>query len=390
MLDGAAAAAYTAPVVVSHAGAHTFTVTVTDSLGRTATATSTWTITGVTGQPIAPTAVINLAGNLSSGTAYIGAVTATIAAADAGGPGVATVQYALDAGQLTPYTGAGIVVSTLGTHTLNVTVTDTAGNIGTATRTWSQISSPDHTKPTGTITLAGTLNGSTYKGLVTVTITGNDGPNGSGIGSINYTLDGAAQPAQPNQNSYTFPVASAGTHTVVATVTDMAGNVSTAVTKTWIQTITATQGSDVLVSSADQALLQQPTARLVFSASNDAGAVPAKQFTFTNTTGHAIAVSNIAISGANAGSFGLAGGQATSFTLAPGGSTTVSVVFHPSAPTGCPTGAPGTPTSTMIGNNVAQVATLTYTTNDGPPAQRLGRPVRRQRLLPGRKRRASV
>ena len=214
MLDGAAAAPYTAPVVVSSVGAHTVSVTITDGLGRTANATSSWTITTVSGRPGAPTAVIDLAGSLSSGTAYVGPVTATITAAEVGGPGVASVQYALDAGQLTPYTG-GILVSALGTHTLNVTVTDTSGNIGTATRTSSQISSPDHTKPTASISLSGLLNGGTYKGLVSVTITGNDGPTGSGIGSIGYTLDGAAQPAQANQNAYTFTVASAGSHTVV-------------------------------------------------------------------------------------------------------------------------------------------------------------------------------
>src|SRR5207237_1938792 len=132
------------------------------------------------GQPVLPTAVINLTGNLSSGTAYVGGVTATVVAADSGGPGIATVQYALDAGTLTPYTG-GILVASLGVHTLSVTVTDTAGNIGTATRTWSQITGPDHTKPTATITLAGPLNGSTYKGLVKVTVAGNDVATGSGI-----------------------------------------------------------------------------------------------------------------------------------------------------------------------------------------------------------------
>jgi hypothetical protein len=361
VLDGAAAKAYTAPLVVAAVGAHKLAVTVTDTLNRTATATSTWTSQSLQGQPIVPTATISLAGNLSAGTAYIGAVNATIVAADAGGPGVASVQYALDAGTLTPYTGGNIVVNALGTHTLHVTVTDTAGAIGTATRTWGQISMADHTPPTGTISLSGSLIGGTnYSGVVSVTITGDDGAGGSGVGSISYTLDGGAAQAYAGA----FAVASSGSHKVVATVTDMSGNQSAAISKSWTQQAVAGGTADILVSSADQATLGLPNARLVFSASNDTGAVPAKQFSFTNTSHTALAVANIAIGGTNPGSYGLAPGQATSFNLAAGATALVSVVFHPSAPTGCPFGALGTPTSTLIGSNVDQVATLTYTTND--------------------------
>ena len=41
------------------------------------------------------------------------------------------------------------------------------------------------------------------------------------------------------------------------------------------------------------------------------------------------------------------------------------MVFQPSAPTNCPHGAAGSGTDMLIGENVVQTATLTYTTNDG-------------------------
>ncbi|BEP12378.1 hypothetical protein acdb102_06890 [Acidothermaceae bacterium B102] len=352
-LDGAAAKSYTAPLVVSTTGVHSLLVTVTDTAGRTASATSSWTISSLQAQPVLPTAVVTLVGTLSTGSNYIGNVSFSIAASDVGGPGVASVSYTLDSDVVVPYTGGSVVSTAMHAHTLTVTVTDTAGTIGTVVTTWSQTASVDKTPPTGSISLSGSLvSGSTYSGAVTVTI--NSADAGSGVGSVTYTLDGAP-------GTYTGPlsVVASGSHTLVATITDIALNHIT-VTRTWTQQPIAGGGSDIVVSSADQATLGLPTARLVFSSYiGNATAVPAKQFTFTNTTNKTLAVSNIAIGGTNPGSYGLA--SASSFSLAPGGSALVSVVFHPVAPSGCPTPAD----TTAIGTNVAQVATLTYTTNDG-------------------------
>ena len=358
-LDHAAAKAYTAPVVVSSVGAHTLVATVTDGLGRTATATSTWTTSSLQAQAVLPTAVINLVGTASTGTSYIGAVTASIVAADAGGPGVASVAYTFDTTSSIPYAGGPIASPNLGPHTISVTVTDNAGNIGTATRTWSQLSKADTTKPTGTVTLTGSLVGTSYSGAVTVTLAGQD--TGSGVGSIAYTLDGAA--AVPY--STPFSVAAPGSHTVVATITDLAGNVGTA-TKTWSQTAIVGGSTDIVVSSADQATLGMANARLVYSTNQaNSNPVAAKQFTFTNTTHTAVSVTSLTIGGTNPDSYHLAAGQATSFTIAPGGSALVSVVFQPTLPTNCPHGAMGSGTDLLIGANVVQTATLTYTTNDG-------------------------
>jgi hypothetical protein len=359
VLDGAAAKPYTAPVVVSTVGAHTFSVTVKDSLGRSATASSTWTISSLHGQPVPPTAVIDLAGTPSTGTTFIGAVTATITASDAGGPGIASVMYTFDSTSSIPYAGP-ITSPNLGPHTISVMVTDLDGNVGTATRTWSQVSKPDTTKPTGSITIAGSLSNNVYVGSVSVTLSGSD--SGSGVGSITYTLDGGAAIAYTEP----FSVAAPGSHTVVETVTDLAGNFATT-SKTWNQKAVVGGSGDLVVSSADQATLGMPNARLVFSTNQaNANPVPARQFTVTNATASkTITVTSLSIGGANPGSYHFATGQAQSFTLAPGGSALVSVVFQPSAPTNCPHGAAGSGTDTLIGDNVVQTATLTYTTNDG-------------------------
>ncbi|MCA1656930.1 MAG: hypothetical protein LC713_04360, partial [Actinobacteria bacterium] len=67
--------------------------------------------------------------------------------------------------------------------------------------------------PTGTSTTQGT-----YSGDVTVTISASD--TGSGLRSLTYRLDSG--PSQPYTNA--FVVASEGSHAVVATATDHAGN----------------------------------------------------------------------------------------------------------------------------------------------------------------------
>jgi hypothetical protein len=56
---------------------------------------------------------------------------------------------------------------------------------------------------------------------------------------------------------------------------------------------------------------------------------PARSFIVKNVGSKNLVVTDITISGAQAGSFRLASGQARSFTLAPGASTGVSVVFRP-------------------------------------------------------------
>ncbi|BEP13260.1 hypothetical protein acdb102_15710 [Acidothermaceae bacterium B102] len=227
VLDSDPSAPYTVPVVVTGTGPHTLTVTATDNQGNSTTTAKSWT--QQTPDTTNPTASVTLGGN-KLGATYLGDVTATLAAADeAGGSGLASATYVLDAASAKPV-GDPVVVSAAGNHTLTVTATDYAGNTATATQTWtSQL--VDNTNPTVSLALSGALySGTTYGGNVTVTATAADNAGGSGLAPTTYVLDGASA-------TYSAPVVvtTTGPHTLTVTATDNQGNTATA-TKTWSQT----------------------------------------------------------------------------------------------------------------------------------------------------------
>ena len=346
-LDGAAAATYAgAAFTVSALGNHSVTVTVTDNAGNVGTATKAWT------QQAAdvgnPTAAVTLSGT-QSGSNYTSDVTASVAATPTAQSGIKSVTYSLDGGAETPYT-APIVVTTHQTHELDVTVTDQQDHFGSATKTWTQTSTgPDHTPPTIAIDLFGTGSAGNYTGDVTVTGSAND--TGSGVASLQYNLDGGGY------RDYTAPFTVTGLsgHSVTFKAIDVQNNQAT-LTKTWTQT--AGTSLPLAVTSDDQATLGLKTARLVFSSYRGGPATAARLFTLTNTTAGTINVSGISIGGADASSFRLSTGQATSFALAGGASATVSVEFHATDPTGCPSSA-----SPYAIGNVNRNATLLLNTD---------------------------
>lgn len=108
----------------------------------------------------------------------------------------------------------------------------------------------------------------------------------------------------------------------------------------------------------DDAVLAEGGARLVFSAVQGQPLPPARAFTVTNNGDGAATVSGLAISGTGASSYGLAADQPTSFTVPAHGSATVSVAFHPTAPTNCP----GDIYAISDSN---RDATLSFATSDG-------------------------
>jgi plastocyanin len=81
----------------------------------------------------------------------------------------------------------------------------------------------DQTAPTTTASLDPPLPGvgGTYAGPVTVTLAADDGPDGSGVDVIRYSLDGGA--AQEYEGPFT--VSAVGAHTIAYGATDLAGNV---------------------------------------------------------------------------------------------------------------------------------------------------------------------
>ena len=92
----------------------------------------------------------------------------------------------------------------------------------------SATASGDATKPTVTVTPSGTTDASgNYVNTAAITIAATDNAGGSGVASVSYTLDGGAATA------YTAPFnVGVGSHAIVATATDVAGNISLPVTKT--------------------------------------------------------------------------------------------------------------------------------------------------------------
>lgn len=141
----------------------------------------------------------------------------------------------------TPATGgcAGTVTG------LNCTEQNVQGGIWYYTVTpaialWKGAESPrsdgvsnDTTAPVATALIAPAPNTAGWNNTspVTVTISAQDGPAGSGVASITYTID-SGTPVTVNAATTAFPVSGDGTHTVSYSATDNAGNASTTQTQT--------------------------------------------------------------------------------------------------------------------------------------------------------------
>ncbi|MBL7258080.1 copper-binding protein [Actinoplanes sp. LDG1-01] len=239
-LDSGAFQAYTAPVAVSTAGAHTVRYRATDKSGNASTEGSL-AFTVVEPAPeedtTPPTVNHALAGTQDDDGNYVGSATATLTATD-DDSGVDRIEYSLDGGAYTAYT-APVVVSTAGMHMLHYRATDKAGNTSAekmAHFTVVPAEEPDTTPPTVVAEVDGEQNeNDAYVGRATVTVTAND--TESEVASIQYALDSGAWLA------YTQPVVitGLGAHTVRARATDTAGNTSPEKTVTF--TVVGT-GSD--------------------------------------------------------------------------------------------------------------------------------------------------
>jgi plastocyanin len=122
-VDGGAFAAYTAPVVVSTAGAHMVHFRATDVAGNTsAEQMASFTVVARPEPDTAPPVTSAAVRTEANGSAVV-----TVTATDAGS-GIASIEYALDTGAWTAYTAA-VPVSAPGAHTLRYRATDKAGNV---------------------------------------------------------------------------------------------------------------------------------------------------------------------------------------------------------------------------------------------------------------------
>lgn len=215
---------YTEPVRVTAIGDHSVQFRATDQAGNTSAVGSVSFRIVEPGQEdtTPPEVKAALAGDRDGDGNYVGTVTATLTATDAGS-GVATIEYSLDGAAFTAYT-TPVVVTTVGMHMLHFRATDVAGNTSAEQMSHFTVVEPqaeDTTPPTVTATVAGDRNDDgAYVGGATVTVTATDAE--SGVATVEYALDTGAWTA------YSAPVTvrATGAHTVRVRATDKAGNAS--------------------------------------------------------------------------------------------------------------------------------------------------------------------
>lgn len=189
-------------------GTHTITWSATDAAGNVGSATQTLTITDTTAPVVTAPASISVEANATLTTIALG-----IAAANDSVDGALTAT----ASNTDPFA--------VGTHTVTWSATDSAGNVGTATQT---VTVTDTTAPAVTVSPSITIEATGPLTAVTL-----------GAATATDLVDGAITPT-PSLNS-PFTV---GTHIVIWTATDAAGNMGSAaqlitITDTTAPTVTA-------------------------------------------------------------------------------------------------------------------------------------------------------
>ncbi len=198
-MDGAITPELASDVDTSVPGTYTVTYTATDAAGNIGTAERTVIVDAV--DKTAP--IVTLTGattvNVEQDSAYT----------DEG----ATANDNMD-GAITPEMTSDVDTSVLGTYTVTYTATDTAGNIGTATRTVIvvEVVPEDTTAPVVTLTGDATVHVDQDSTYVDAGATAND------------NIDGAITPLMTG----TVDTSIATTYTITYTATDAAGNIGTA------------------------------------------------------------------------------------------------------------------------------------------------------------------
>jgi cytochrome c len=152
----------------------------------------------------------------ASGDWHPGTVPVTLTAAD-DGQGVNFVEYKLDSGQWTRYTGA-VNVTGDGEHTLQYHAVDLAGNSEALKAATIKI---DGTKPT--LMVAGIADGVIYGDATDVVLTWHAEDATSGVTSVTGSLDDEPVTTGRALSLYSLPL---GTHKLAVRAKDAAGNVT--------------------------------------------------------------------------------------------------------------------------------------------------------------------
>ena len=207
--DVAFSATLTASYAYASAGTYTVRLEVRDAAGLMDNETQSVAVDGA-----APVTTASLAGTSGSGGWYTSAVTVTLTRTD-DSSGVASTQVRKDGGAWTTYS-TPVSVSGDGTHTVEFTSTDRAGNVEAAKSSTIKI---DGTSPSTTHALQGTLGGASwYASAVTVILTASDGT--SGVAMTRYRVDAGSWITY----STVIVVSANGSHVVEYDSTDAAGN----------------------------------------------------------------------------------------------------------------------------------------------------------------------
>ena len=203
-------------------GTHTVVASAFDVSGAvTDSAPVTITVSN-TGNTPPPTSAIACNGGQCSGW-FGNAVSVSLSATDAGGPGVASIVYTTDGSD--PSMTNGTVYA--GSFSLNATTTvkyrayDNAGNAEAVNTQLIQI---DTGAPSSSISCNGTsCVNSFYNSAVAVSLSATDNTGGSGVASIVYTTDGST-PSTSNGTTYTGSFSLNATTTVKYRAYNNAGN----------------------------------------------------------------------------------------------------------------------------------------------------------------------
>ncbi len=218
-IDGGSWTDYSAPFQVTGAGQHTVTYKAVDVAGNSSEP-QTATITIAAPDTTAPTvtATTDPASPSGSNGWFKTAAKLVLSATDAGS-GVASIEYSTDGTTWTAYTAPVDVPE--GTTNYSYRATDHAGNTSTPGSTTIKV---DTTAPAAAAQFDD--HNGTGTAPVAVTLTATDA--GSGVATIQYSLDGGSW------TTYTTPVqvTGGGTHTLAYTATDQAGNTSATQTAT--------------------------------------------------------------------------------------------------------------------------------------------------------------
>lgn len=218
-LNGSLFRRYTGPFAVTISGTNRVVARATDWAGNVESPGSSATFAIDTS---APTVGFIVSGTVGPNGWFTSAVSASVIATDNGpfGTGVTSVEYQVGDSAFQSYS-APFTITTDGTTRITARATDGNGFVGTSTRTVAI----DTSAPRTTVVASGTPGlGGWYRSPVTIALSAADNTPGSGVATIEYSVNGGSF----QRYIAPFTLAAEGATRVTARATDKAGNAESA------------------------------------------------------------------------------------------------------------------------------------------------------------------